>query len=318
MSQPIKTEDIEIFFTDKVNDDQRKQFLLDLNERGITPNDIASFVKFLLPKNFPNLTGAIDICGTGGSGLPRINTSTISTFILASCGIKIAKHGNRAASGRFGSFDLLEKLGLNIELTGEQIKENFEQENLAFIFAQKFFPAMRYFGKVRTELKVPTIFNLLGPLLNPAQVKKQIIGTNSFKKAKLIVQSAKLIGKEHVISLVGNDHLDEVTITGPTKCIEMKKGEIKDFEVNPEDFGLKKVKFETIAGGDSEFNTKITKDILAGKCNSEHKNLVLANVAFTLVFMNKARDYKEGMKIAQEKIDKGEALKKLEKMMAEF
>jgi anthranilate phosphoribosyltransferase len=189
---------LEYLFSEQATDIERMDFLLKMNERGITSDDVAKLVEYLLPKDFPKMPGAIDICGTGGSKLPRINTSTISAFILAQKGIKIAKHGNRASSGRFGSFDLLEALGFDIEKNADQLKNDFDKQNLAFIFAPKFFSALRHFANVRKEIGVPTIFNILGPLLNPAQPQIQIIGTNSEKNAKLLIESCRKMKKKKV------------------------------------------------------------------------------------------------------------------------
>lgn len=299
-------------FSEQVSDEERKRFLLDLNARGITARDIADFVEFLLPTNFPHLEGAIDICGTGGSGLSRINTSTISAFLLASAGVGVAKHGNRAASGRFGSFDLLEKLGVNIDLSATQIAEVYAQENLAFIFAQKFFPAMRFFAGVRRELGVPTVFNLLGPLLNPAQPERQIIGTSSRQNARLIAEAASLIGRKQVVALTGEDGLDDITLTGKTYCVSMRDGELTEFEIAPEDFGFERASPEDIVGGDANDNTEIALDILTGECETAHYDLVLCNAAFALFFAGMTRDLKEAVSMAEDQVDSGSALVKLD------
>lgn len=308
--ETLTKRDIEILFTDKVNNAERKEFLELLNDRGVTAEDIALFVEVLLPKKFPEMPDAIDICGTGGSGKQRINTSTISSFILAAAGVPIAKHGNRASSGRFGSFDLLEKMQIKIDLDEKQLKERFKKEKLAFIFAQKFFPAMKYFAEVRKEIGKPTIFNLLGPLLNPARPKKQIIGTNSEKNAKLLVEAAKLLGREHVVVLTGMDGLDEVTIANSTYCCELKNGEINEFTIAPSDFGLERVLFRDIAGGTPVANTYVAMQILNNNCNTAHRELVLANSAFALFFMDKAETPFEGMQMAEEVLQNGLALKK--------
>lgn len=301
-------------FSNKISDQERKKFLLDMNDRGVSPEDIARFVEFLLPKDFPSLPLAIDVCGTGGSGLSRINTSTISAFILATLGVKIAKHGNRASSGRFGSFDLLEKLGINIDMDAETLKKGYESEGLAFIFAQKFFPAMRYFGAVRKELGVPTIFNLLGPLLNPARVERQIIGTSSRENAELIVAAGKLLNKQKLVVLTGEDGLDELTLSGKTHLYSLNDGKIAEMSISPTDFGLGIVDSEDIEGGTPEENTEIALAILAGKCSSPHADLVLMNTAFGLFFAGIVRDLREGVGVAAEICEGGKVLEKLERM----
>lgn len=313
-NRPLQISDIEIFFTHQATDEDRCELLEALNTRGVTPQDIAEFVKYLLPRAFPEIKEAIDICGTGGSGLPKINTSTTASFILAACGVKIAKHGNRASGGRFGSFDLLESFGIKINLNPEDLEKMYEQENLTFIFAQKFYPVMRHFADVRRNMNVPTIFNLLGPLLNPSLVARQVIGTNNKKNALLIAEAAKTLGKRHVIVVTGEDGLDEVTLTGKTYCFQMKEGEISEFEVMPQDFGLEPVPFYQIAGSNPEHNIQMAFDILKGTCKTSHSDLVLMNVAFVLVFVGMAKDYKHGMELARNAVENGSAIDKFRKI----
>ena len=315
----LEKSDIEFLFTEKVSDEQRKEFLLTLNQIGINAEHIVSFVKFLLPTNFPSadFKEAIDICGTGGSGLERINTSTISAFVLASCGLKIAKHGNRASSGRFGSFDLLEALGLQINLPAERLSEIFQQTNLAFIFAQKFFPAMRFFASVRKEIKNPTIFNLLGPLLNPAQPQIQIIGTCNLENAQKIAQSAKLLGKRKCAVLTAENGLDEVSLSDKTYVFEFdtaKDQEIKKYEITPLDFGLKTRDFNQISSKNFSQNTKLAREIMQGKCTSFHHELVLINCAFILKFLNKVDSFSHGVEIARQNINSGQPWNKFEQL----
>lgn len=255
--------------------EEQKKYLR--TKTDVTPQELAATVKFLQKQmtrkvNFP---GAIDICGTGGSGLPRINTSTISAFILANVGVKIAKHGNKAASGRFGSFDLLEKLE-------EQKIIPKTPPNLKFLYARDFHPVMGHFAKARTELGKPTFFNLLGPLLNPANTQKQIIGTAFKDKMQLIAKTCEILGKKHIIIVCGEDGLDEVTLTGKTFVTELINGKISNYTISPEDFGMKKAKFSEIKGGSPAFNVKICKQILEGKCKTRHQDLVLINCIMAL------------------------------------
>ena len=287
----------------------QKQFLLELNQRGFSGKDIADLVNVFY-KQMPTqlkLSDAIDLCGTGGSGLPRINTSTISAIIVAASGIPVAKHGNKAASGRFGSFDLLESLGLNILVEKPRLESLYETLKLAFIFARSFHPVFKHFAQVRQELKVKTIFNLLGPLLNPANPQYQIIGTSNLDDMNLMIEAARALGKEKVLVLNGSDGLDELTLTGETTVMELKNGSIEKYILTPEDFGFKRVAFSEISGGDEAFNVKITQDILEGKCSSAHLDLVLANVALALKFMGKVNSYPDGVEFAREVIQQGSA-----------
>lgn len=279
----------------ELSTEEQTNFLKDNLE--ITPRELATVVRFLQKqiRNKPHLKNAIDVCGTGGSGMPRINTSTIAALILSErFGIGVAKHGNKASSGRFGSFDLIESLGIEFTDDVVEIEKNYKKENLALLFAPFFHPVMKYFADVRKKIGKPTFFNLLGPLINPAFPKRQIIGTTFKDKMLLIAETCRLIGKEKVYVVCGEDGLDEVTLTGRTFVTELSGGKIKSFTITPEDFGVGKAKFSEIQGGDKEFNTQIAKDILAGTCKSRHRDLVLMNVALALKLDGKAKNLREG------------------------
>lgn len=266
----------------------------------VTAEDIETFAKFMQCKMTKslNMPGAIDICGTGGSGLSRINTSTIASFILASLGVGIAKHGNNAASGRFGSFDLLEKLG--VDTARDDLEEVYQSEGLAFIYARKYHPLMKHFAEARALIAKPTIFNLLGPLMSPAGVKRQIIGTAFEGQMHLIAEACRLLGKERVMLVCGADGLDEVTLSGESKVVELKDGEIKDYVLEPADFGLAPCSFKEISGGDAGMNEKIALDILEGKCESRHADLVYINCALALRLAGIEEDLKKGFLMAKE------------------
>jgi anthranilate phosphoribosyltransferase len=297
---------------EKISLEDQEKFLV--NKTDITAEELKTVIDFL-KKEMPithNFENGIDICGTGGSGLNRINTSTISAFILASLGVKIAKHGNRASSGRFGSFDLIENLGIDIENSSKNAKKYFKEENLALLFAPTFHPIMRFFSPVRKKIGKPTFFNILGPLLNPGNTKTQIIGTSSKDNMHLMGKTCKLIGKKHVFIVCGEDNLDEITLTGKTYVTELKNGNIKSYTISPKNFGITKSPFKKIEGGTSDFNTKIAKEILSGKCKSRHLDLVLINTALALKLSGKAKTLKEGYKFAKSAIKSGKALKKLE------
>ncbi len=310
---------VEKSISGKLNLEAQKEFLLELNQRGYSGNDIADLVRVFY-KQMPSqldLPGAIDLCGTGGSGLARINTSTISSIIVAAAGIPVAKHGNKAASGRFGSFDLLESLGLNIMAEKPRLESLYSELKIAFIFARSFHPVFKHFAQVRQELKTKTIFNNLGPLLNPANPQYQIIGTSNRNDMKLMIEAARALGKERVMVLNGSDGLDELTLSGATSVMELKDGTIHNYTLTPEDFGLEQVDFAEISGGDEAFNVQITRDILEGRCKTPHLDLVLANVALTLKFMRKVDNYKAGVDRAREIIQEGWA-KRLLKRYGQF
>ncbi|MDP4008486.1 MAG: bifunctional indole-3-glycerol-phosphate synthase TrpC/phosphoribosylanthranilate isomerase TrpF [Candidatus Peregrinibacteria bacterium] len=298
----------------KLTVNQQEEFLK--NKNDLTPQELAKAVEFLQTKSPTNLkiSGAVDVCGTGGSGLCRINTSTISSFVLAASGVKIAKHGNKAASGRFGSFDLLEELGIPFDLSSSQTKRNYEKYNLCFLYARSFYPIMKQFAEVRNRIGGPTFFNIIGPLLSPAHVKKQIIGTTFKDKMELIAETCKLLERSHVLVVRGKDGLDEVTLTGKTDVVELKNGKITKYTITPEDFGLKKTSFKNIQGGNAKKNTEIALQIINNECTTPHKDLVLINAALTLKFLGKARTLKEGYRIAKKNLESGKAQRVFEQI----
>ncbi len=281
---------------------------------NITPCELASVVRFLQKQMTDTLylKNAIDVCGTGGSGLPRINTSTISALILSShFGIGVAKHGNRAVSGRFGSFDLLESLGIHFTENVLEIEKKYEKENLALLFAPFFHPVMKHFADVRKKIGKPTFFNLLGPLLNPAFPKRQIIGTTFRDKMYLIAETCRLLGKEKVYVVCGEDGLDEVTLTGRTFVTELSGGRIKSYTITPADFGISRAHFAEIRGRESDFNTQIAKDILEGVCKSRHRDLVLVNVALALKLTDRVETLRDGYEMALQAINTPSMLRKI-------
>lgn len=287
---------------------EQATILTALQTKGVSPGELKGFVNGLRSRMSEHVSvpGAIDICGTGGSGLSRINTSTISAFILASLGVKVAKHGNKSASGRFGSFDLLEKLGVTLDQNKETIEQIAEQTNLAFLYARNYHPAMKHFARVRKDLGFPTVFNLCGPLLNPSDTKLQIIGTTFEDKMELIAETCKKLGKERVMVVCGSDGLDEVTLTGKTKIVELNKGVIKKYSLSPKSFGVKPCVFEEICGGTPKKNVKIAEQILKGECSSRHLDLVLVNTALALKLSGKQRSLKKAYLLAKEAVGSGQ------------
>jgi anthranilate phosphoribosyltransferase len=303
----------------KLSSAQQVNFLKEFSIDRVTPENLKIFVDFMQKHMTARLDmpKAVDVCGTGGSGLNRINTSTIAAFILSELGVKIAKHGNKAASGRFGSFDLLESLGVDIGKSPAELKKSYKKTGLVFIFARNFHPAMKFFAEARILFGKPTIFNILGPLLNPANPKIQIIGTSFLPQMELIAETCKILKKKKVLVVRGFDGLDEVTLTGRTDIIELNNGKITKYTVGPEDFGIKPCKFEGIQGGDmvsaeggrslassafggvGEKNKQIALDILKGACASRHADLVYINCALALKFLGKVNDLKEGYRLAK-------------------
>ena len=223
---------------------------------------------------------AVDICGTGGSNLPRINTSTLSSLLLANTGLKIAKHGNRAAAGRFGSFNLLENLGIPFKFDPEQARRQLREQGLTFIFAPEIHPVFRHFAATRAKIGVPTVFNILGPLVNPLLPKRQFIGTAFADLMDIIFETGIRMGKTHLIVVRGWDGLDEISVSAPTRVLEYRNGQRLDYEIKPEDFGITPVPFADVSAPNGAACTDIAKAMMAGVPQSEHYKLVLVNAAF--------------------------------------
>lgn len=291
----------------KISVDGQVQFLADFTPEKITAERLKIFADFMIKHMAVKLhmPGAIDLCGTGGSGLQRINTSTIAAFILAELGLKIAKHGNKAAGGRCGSFDLLEGLGIQIEKSPAELEMLYRKKGLAFIFARNFHPVMKFFAEARKVFGKPTIFNILGPLSNPASPRIQIIGTSFKGQMRLIAGAAKLLGKKKVMIVRGRDGLDEVTLTDKTDVVELKNGRIFEYTIGPEDFGLRKVSFENISGGDIHENTKIALGILDGRIDDSRADLVYINCALVLKMVGKVKTLRDGYLLAKNATGKG-------------
>lgn len=291
----------------KLSVEEQVKFLAEFTPEKVVAEHVKIFAEFMLSKMTAKLKmpEAIDICGTGGSGLDRINTSTIAAFILAELGVGVAKHGNKAASGRCGSFDLLEALGIQINKSPDELEKLYGKKGLAFIFARNFHPVLKHFAEARKAFGKPTILNLLGPLLNPANPKMQIIGTSFKGQMRLIAESAKLLGKKKVLVVRGEDGLDEVTLTGNTDVVELSNGKIKEYQIGPNDFGLKTVNFAEISGGDLEFNKKIALDILGVKCEDSRADLVYVNCALAMKMVGKVESLKEGYLLARSVVGKG-------------
>lgn len=287
---PLSTEGLRTFLQateeGQLSDEQKQMLLTALSIRLRDAGELRPFIEALM--QFSNgkdllqadFADAVDICGTGGSGLPRINTSTLASLLLASCGLKIAKHGNRAAAGRFGSFNLLEALEVPIRFDPVLAEKTLDQVNLSYIFAPDIHPVFRHFAPVRAKIGVPTIFNVLGPLVNPLQPKRQFIGTAFAELMDVIFETAIKMGKAHVLVVRGWDGLDEISISAPTRVLEYRNGQKLDYELNPGDFGLTTLPFQAVSATTPAECTAIAKAMLSGNPTSDHYKLVAVNAAF--------------------------------------
>jgi anthranilate phosphoribosyltransferase len=258
---------------------------------------------------------AVDVVGTGGDASGSFNISTCAAFIVAGAGVPVAKHGNRALSSKSGAADVLQALGVKIDLSAERVSDCIRDAGIGFMFAPAHHPAMKNVGPTRVELGTRTIFNLLGPLSNPASVKRQMIGTFSKHWVEPMAQVLKNLGSESIWVVHGSDGLDEVTTSGPTSVAALERGNIRIFEVTPEDAGLKRVKPEALRGGDADSNAKALLDVLKGK-PGPFREVAMLNAAAALIVAGKAKDLKEGAALAAKSLDSGEAEGRLDRLIA--
>ena len=289
-------------------------FLTSLNEKGETAGELTAAVKVMLKYVDPVIVdkqNILDTCGTGGDKKGTFNISTICAFVASGAGITVAKHGNRSVSSICGSADILEALGVNINLDKEKIKKCLEEIGIAFLFAPNLHPAMRFVMPARKQIAKRTMFNILGPLINPARATNQLIGVYSKEWAKPLAQVLSNLGTKHVLVVYGADGLDEITTTDKTFVAEVNHGELRGYEITPEEFGLKRASPQDLLGGTIQENVKIAQDILSGAKGSK-RDIVLLNAAAAIYAADKAKTIAEGMILAKESIDTGAALKKLE------
>ncbi len=289
-------------------------FLTSLNAKGETVEELTAAVNVMLKYVEPIIVdkpNILDTCGTGGDKKGTFNISTLTALVAGGAGVTVAKHGNRSVSSKCGSADILEALGVNINMDKAKIKKCLEEIGIAFLFAPNLHPAMRLVMPARKQIAQKTMFNILGPLINPARATNQLIGVYSKEWTKPLAQVLHNLGTKHVLVVHGADGLDEVTTTEKTFVAEVKNGLLKDYQITPEDFGLKRAKFDDLLGGSIDENVKIVQEVLAGKKGSK-RDIVLLNAGCAIYAADKADAIAEGIKLAEKSIDSGAALKKLE------
>lgn len=255
----------------------------------------------------------VDTCGTGGDKTKTFNVSTATAFVVAGGGVVIAKHGNRAVSSKCGSADVLEELGINLELPSDKVEKCINKIGIGFLFAPMLHSAMKYAMGPRRQIGIRTIFNILGPLTNPANANAQVLGVYSQSLTEPLAYVLKNLGTKSAFVVHGLDSIDEISITGKTQISELQNGKVKTYTIKPEDFGLKKAKPEEIAGGDVKENAQIIIEILEGK-KGPKRDIVLLNAAAAFVVAGKTVDIKDGIKLAEKSIDFGKALGKLDEL----
>ncbi len=291
---------------------QTGAFLMALRVRGETVEEITGAVRAMRGKMLRVATtpDAIDIVGTGGDNIGTWNISTLAAILAAACGAKVAKHGNRAASSKSGAADVLTALDVKIGLAPDLVARCIDEVGVGFMMAPSHHAAMRHVGPVRTELGTRTIFNLLGPLSNPASVTRQVVGVFSASWMEPIAQTLQTLGSTHVWVVHGSDGLDELTTTGPTHVVELKNGQLTRFDVSPADAGLKTAHLDALKGGDPAVNAAALREVLSGARNA-YRDIAVLNAAAGLIVAGKAMTLDDGARQVERAIDSGAAARTL-------
>jgi anthranilate phosphoribosyltransferase len=304
--------------TGQATDAQIAGLLIALRAKGETVDELVGFARTMREHGIklhiedPN---AIDMCGTGGDGLGTFNISTVASFVVAGAGVTVAKHGNRSVSSQSGSADVLTALGVNVQCSAETVEACINRIGIGFMFAPLFHPAMKHAAKPRMELGVRSIFNMVGPLTNPAGVKRQLIGVYNPQVAPLLAGSLQKLGAEKACVVHSDDGLDEVTLSGGTIVHEVNGNEpLKEYRLQPKDFGFSLHSLESLRGGDKNDNAAITLEVLQGK-KCPARDVVIANAALGIYIGGKTKTIIEGKQKAEDSIDSGKALEKLQQLI---
>ncbi len=314
------------------SDAQIAALLVALHMKGETVEEIVGFAEAIRAAAVPLELGAgsvldaggtgrdalldslLDTCGTGGDASGTFNISTATAFVVAGAGVRVAKHGNRSITSKCGSADVMEALGVNINLPPAQIAACLRQVGIAFLFAPAMHSAMKQVQTARRELRLRTIFNLLGPLTNPARATCQVVGVYSADLVEKLAEALSMLGLRRAFVVHGSDGLDEITITGPTRVAEVRDGQVRSYEVTPEEFGLPRATLEDIAGGDAELNATLIREVLSGK-KSARRDIVLLNAAAALVAAGHSDHLRDAVPLAAKAVDSGAAEGKLEALI---
>ncbi len=296
---------------------QMAGFLIGLSMKGERPAEIVGLARTMREravKLASPVEGVFDTCGTGGDRAHTFNVSTVAALVLAGCGVRVAKHGNRSVSSRCGSADLFEALGVKITATPEVVERTLHEAGIAFFFAPTFHPSMRHAGPTRKELGVRTAFNLLGPLTNPAGAKRQLVGVPRPELTELVARALVLLGAERAWVVHGADGLDEISTTGYTKVSECHNGAVRTFYVHPAEFGLPKTSPDALKGADAPHNATIARAILGGEKGAP-RDIVLLNAGVSLLIAGAAASVADGIRRATDSIDSGAAGAALDRLV---
>jgi anthranilate phosphoribosyltransferase len=314
--------------TGKCTDAQIAALLVALHMKGETVEEIVGFAEAIRAAATPlhihqnstvDVSGTgrdalVDTCGTGGDASGTFNISTATALVVAGAGVRVAKHGNRSVTSKCGSADVMEALGVNIDLPPARLAACLEQVGMAFLFAPAMHSAMKYVQPARRELRLRTVFNLLGPLTNPAGASAQVVGVYSVELVEKLAEALSMLGLHRALVVHGLDGLDEITITGPTRIAEVREGSVRTYEVTPEEFGIKRAAIEDLWGSDAAANAAIIQEILGGK-KSARRDVVLLNAAAALVAAGRADRLGDALPLAAQSIDSGAAPEKLDTLV---
>ena len=299
----------------RASDAQVAAFLIALRMKGETAIELTAFARVMRERAEPFWEGPVpplvDTCGTGGDRSGTFNISTAAAFVVAGAGVSVAKHGNRSASSLCGSADVMEKLGIDIQMPTERLRKAVSEIGIGFLFAPRFHSSMKHVMPARSQLKIRTVFNILGPLANPASPRFQVVGVPSTPAMGLVAEALRGLGTEHAFVVHGTDGLDEISIAAPTTVSELKRGEIRSYAVSPDDFGVAVASLDAIRGGDATANAALIEGLLRGD-RGPRRDVVLMNAAAAIVAGGAAESLKEGFQLAAESVDSGSALRKLQ------
>ena len=305
---------MEVMMSGEATPAQIASFITALRMKGETVDEISGFAKVMRDKASrikPKVVEMIDTCGTGGDQQHTFNISTTVAFVVAGAGVPVAKHGNRSVSSKSGSADVLEALGIKIDLAPAEVEKAIEGIGIGFMFAPNFHGAMKHALGPRREIGVRTVFNILGPLTNPAGVTAQVLGVYDPDLTEVMASVLGNLGIKHALVVHGHGSLDELSNTGESKISELKDGTVTTYTVIPEECGVKRTSIDMLKGGSAEENAKITLEVLSG-AKTPKRDIVLMNAAAALIAADKAEGFKDGMRLAATSIDSGNALAKLE------
>jgi anthranilate phosphoribosyltransferase len=302
----------------KASDVQKAALLVALRMKGETADEITGAAMAMRERVTPldvDRNVLVDTCGTGGDGRGTFNISTIAALVAAGAGANVAKHGNRAVSSSCGSADLLTELGVNIDLDARRMSDVLRRAGISFLFAPKLHPAMSAVASVRRELGVRTIFNVLGPLTNPAFAKRQVLGVYSERLVDVVAHVLAALGAEHALVVHSRDGLDEISVSAATRVCEVRNGEVRAYELTPEELGLARHSIDDVGGGDTRENARIAREILRGTNGARH-DIVVANAGAALYVAGLAPTIRDGVALASESIATGRAAEKLQQLVA--